>query len=271
MNLNKCDKVILVTGASRGIGRQAAIWAGRAGAKVAACARSYPELEQLVAELPGTETFIRAIDIASPADTQLFVNQAAEQFGRLDVLINNAGCLGPAHRLADTDLNDWVKAVDVNVIGCASAAQAAIPWLRQTKGTIVQVVSGAGAQPIPSFSSYCITKAAVIMLARVIAAEEPSITSLCYSPGETNTDMQKHIRAADIPEPWRSYFSQAYNQNRLISPETAGRTLAWLGLTANSELSGKTAYAENEDLNRQAEAWFAARLPESQTAALPDC
>lgn len=249
--------VVLLTGASRGIGAEAARALAARGARLALAARSGAALQALAADLP-TEVFAQALDVADPAAAASFVRQVLERFGRLDALVNNAAVLGPMGPTADADPDEWRRAVEVNLLGPLVLSQQALPALRESRGRLVQVSTGAAVQPIPHFGAYCATKAALTHLARVLALEEPRVVSLCFSPGVVDTDMQGQIRrdaAPRMPEPWGSFFLDVHRKGALQRPETAGRILAWLALEAPPEWTGQVVDGDDPNLQARASRW----------------
>jgi len=253
----KNSPVVLLTGASRGIGAGAARALAARGAKLALLARSEEALKALAGELP-TEVLLGALDVTDQEATARFVRQALERFGRLDALVNNAGILGPTGPTAETDLAEWRRAVEVNLLAPLTLTRCALGALRESRGRVIQVSTGAAVQPLPHFGAYCATKAGLTQLARVLALEEPAVTTLCFSPGVVDTGMQEKIRreaAPRMPEPWGRFFLDLPRQGGLQSPESAGLTLAWLALEAPREWSGQMVDGADEKLRRQAEAW----------------
>lgn len=186
-------KVVMITGASRGIGAAAArVFAG-AGAKVVLLARG--EVETLAAEVGGLA--IRC-DVARWEEVQAAVSATVDRFGRLDVLVNNAGVIEPIARLSEADPAAWGAAVDVNLKGVFHGLRAAIPVM-QGGGTILTVSSGAAHRPLEGWSAYCSGKAGAAMLTRAAHLEEgPRLRIMGLSPGTVATEMQVKIRASGV-------------------------------------------------------------------------
>lgn len=184
-------KVVLITGASRGIGSAAIQVFRAAGAKVVALARS---------GTAGADLDLRA-DVADAGQMQAAVDAAVARFGRLDVLVNNAGVIEPIARLRDADPAEWGRAVDVNLKGVFHGIRAALPVMRaQGGGTVITVSSGAATNPYEGWSAYCAAKAGALMLTRALHLEEAAngIRALGLSPGTVATQMQVSIRASGI-------------------------------------------------------------------------
>lgn len=193
-------KVVAITGASRGIGAAAARVFAAAGAKVALLARSEREIDALAAEIGPAALALRC-DVADWASVQQAVATVVQRFGRLDVLVNNAGTIDPIARLADVDPAAWGRAVDVNLKGVFHGLRAAIPVMRaQGSGTIITVSSGAARAALEGWSSYCAGKAGALMLSQAAHLEEGphGIRVLGLSPGTVATEMQVKIKASGI-------------------------------------------------------------------------
>ena len=168
------DRVAIVTGASRGIGRSIALGLAQAGAHVALTARKQPDLDAVAHEIAGLGR--RALPLAGhmarrPDIDRLFETTRRE-FGRLDILVNNAATNPVFGPLMEIEEEAWDKIMALNVKGYLFAAQrAAKPMLAAGKGAIVNVSSTGGLRASPGLGAYSVSKAAVIMLTRVLAKE----------------------------------------------------------------------------------------------------
>jgi NAD(P)-dependent dehydrogenase (short-subunit alcohol dehydrogenase family) len=168
------DRVAIVTGASRGIGRSIALGLAQAGAHVALTARKQPDLDAVAHEIAGLGR--RALPLAGhmarrPDIDRLFETTLRE-FGRLDILVNNAATNPVFGPLMEIEEEAWDKIMALNVKGYLFAAQrAAKPMLAAGKGAIVNVSSTGGLRASPGLGAYSVSKAAVIMLTRVLAKE----------------------------------------------------------------------------------------------------
>ncbi len=185
------DRVAVVTGAGRGIGRQVAIDLAAEGAHVVACARTAADLESLRAEATGPGSVVAVpIDVASNGAAAAVVSAAMESFGRLDVLVNNAGG-ATASRLDRMTDERWRAAFDVDFFAAADLSVAAVePMRRAGWGRIVNVASTYGREPDPAYAAYGAAKAALINLtksfARAYSAE--GVMTNCVVPGVTLTE-----------------------------------------------------------------------------------
>jgi len=193
------SKTILITGASRGIGEAAARHLGGLGVNVILAARSADAVKSIAADIGDNARGV-ACDVADYAQVKTAVDLAVSEFGRLDVLVNNAGLLEPVHRLADFDPDDWNKVIDVNVKGVFHGMHAAIPVMQsQGSGTIINISSGAAYNVLEGWSHYCASKAAVLQLTRSGQKEYgDTINCVGFSPGTVATDMQRIIKASGV-------------------------------------------------------------------------
>ena len=134
--------VVLLTGASRGIGAQAARALAARGARLALLARSEEALKALAGELP-TEVLLGALDVTDHEASARFVQETLQRFGRLDALINNAAVLGPTGPTSETDLARWRRTVEVNLLAPLALTRSALGALRDSQGRVIQVSTGA--------------------------------------------------------------------------------------------------------------------------------
>ena len=217
-------KVVVITGASRGIGAAAAKVFAAVGAKVVLMARSRGEIDALAAEI-GPQALALPCDVADWASVQDAVSKVVQVFGRLDILINNAGVIDPIAPLAIADPQAWGAGIDVNLKGVFHGMRAAIPVMRQQGGgTIITVSSGAARNAYEGWSSYCAGKAGALMLTQAAHLEEGAhgIRVLGLSPGTVRTEMQVKIKASGI-----NPVSQMDPADH-IPPEWPARALLWM-------------------------------------------
>ncbi len=235
---------IIVTGASRGLGRTIALELARQGCQITLNARSQDLLAQVQAEieaLGGQATFL-AGDISQPDVAERLVAAAVLAFGRLDGIINNAAVLEPLARIADSDPMAWQHNLEINVLGPYLLTQAALPYLRRTQGRVINISSGAAVRPTAGWSAYCSSKAALNMFTAVLAEEEPDLVALAVRPGVVDTAMQAILRAqghkAMKPEVYQRFIDY-YQRQALLPPEKPARSIAALALQAPLAWSGR--------------------------------
>lgn len=217
-------KVVVITGASRGIGAAAARGFAAAGARVVLLARNSAKIVDLAAEIGPAALALRC-DVADWSAVQTAMQAAVTRFGRVDVLINNAGVIDPIARLAEADPLVWGQAMDINLKGVFHGMRAVLPLMRaQGAGTIITVSSGAAMNPIEGWSAYCASKAGALMLTRMAHLEEAAhgIRVLGLSPGTVATDMQVKIKASGVNAVSQLDFSVH------IPAEWPARALLWM-------------------------------------------
>ena len=239
-------KVVVITGASRGIGAAAVRQFAAAGARVAALARSWPAIEALAGQV-GAQVMPIVCDVSSWPQTSAAMEAVLAKWGRIDVLVNNAGQIEPIARIADAAPHDWAQAVQVNLAGAFHAIRAVLPHMKAAGGgTIINVSSGAATSPYEGWSAYCAAKAGVLMLTRSLHLEEgPAIRALGLSPGTVATDMQRRISASGI----NPVSGLAWEDH--IPPEWPARALVWMcGVEADPWL-GQDVRLRDEDIRRK--------------------
>jgi len=196
-------KVIIVTGASRGIGAAAAAALARAGAHLMLTARSAAQLDavgQSIARDGGTVA-AAACDVSDWASVQRLADDTQRRFGKIDALINNAGVIEPIATTGASDPAAWARNIQINLVGAYHAIRAVLPpMIAAGEGTIVNVSSGAAHNPLEGWSAYCSAKAGLAMLTRAVAQEHAAqgIRVFGFQPGTTDTDMQVIIRASGV-------------------------------------------------------------------------
>ena len=193
-------KVALITGASRGIGAETARLFAKQGAQVALLARSGDSIADLAGEI-GDAALAVPCDVARFWEVDQAVQATVAAFGRLDIVINNAGVIEPVSRLAEADPDRWNDVIDINFKGVFHGMRAALPMMLEAgQGTILTIGSGAAHNPIEGWSHYCSSKAGALMLTRMVHKEygEAGIRAISLSPGTVATQMQREIKASGV-------------------------------------------------------------------------
>ncbi|KUI34609.1 SDR family oxidoreductase [Mycobacterium sp. GA-2829] len=198
------SKVVVITGASSGIGAAAGRLLAQRGARVVLGARRGDHLERLAAEIrdAGGTVAVRPTDVTRLDDVRLLVDLAVAEFGRLDVMINNAG-VGRIGPIADLDVDGWSEMIDVNLRGVLHGIAAAMPvFRRQGRGHFVTTVSTSGLKIVPAQGVYAATKNAVRTVLEALRQESTDgvIRTTAISPGFVNTDMDDAIADSALRE-----------------------------------------------------------------------
>ena len=219
-------RVALVTGASSGIGVAVAEALAGAGASVLMAARREERLREIVAriEASGGVARFRTTDVSRREDVESLAREARERWGRIDVLVNNAGVM-PLSPVASLRVDDWERMVDVNVKGVLYGIAAVLPaMLDQGGGHIVNVGSVAGRRPFPGGTVYAATKFAVRALSAGIQLElsaERGIRITDIQPGVVATELMDHIPSEEI----RDRFDGTWDDRRRLRPEDVARAV----------------------------------------------
>ena len=188
-------KVVAITGASSGIGEAAARHLAGVGARVVLGARRTDRLAALAGEIraAGGTASLRALDVTNLSDVQDFVAQAVSEFGRLDVIVNNAGVM-PLSPLSALKVDEWNRMIDVNIRGVLNGIAASLPVMtEQGRGQIVNLSSIGGHAVSPTAAVYCATKFAVRAISDGLRQETDRIRVSVISPGVTESELADTI------------------------------------------------------------------------------
>jgi 3-oxoacyl-[acyl-carrier protein] reductase len=235
-------RAVLVTGASRGIGRAVALAFAAAGERVAVHHRDSPELaEQTRAALAGDGHTVVRGDLADPEAVRSFVAAAAEALGGIDVLVNNAAVFAPRHPPAEVTYEQWQQAwsriVGVNLLGAANATFCALPHLRRSRsGRVVNVSSRGAFRGEPEVPAYGATKAALNALGQslALALAGDGIAVSTVAPGFVETDMTN----ADLKAPRGAGIRAQSPFNRVARPEEVAAAVLYLASAEAEWASG---------------------------------
>jgi NAD(P)-dependent dehydrogenase (short-subunit alcohol dehydrogenase family) len=192
------DKIAIVTGAGRGIGRAIALTFARQGASVVIISRTESELEEtkyLIESSRGNVLSIQA-DVSSEEEVEKMRQAVLAQFGKIDILVNNAGVLGPIGPLFENDVNQWINTININLIGTFLCTKAVIPtMIKESCGKIINLSGGGATSPRPFFSAYAASKCAVVGLTSTLAEELKAynIQVNAISPGAVYTRIHEEV------------------------------------------------------------------------------
>ncbi|MDX3240045.1 SDR family NAD(P)-dependent oxidoreductase [Streptomyces sp. ME03-5709C] len=180
-------RVVIVTGASSGIGRATAIAMAEAGARVLGVGRRQSALEEIAGLHPGISTLV--VDVRLEEAPELIIGAAVDRWGQLDVLVNNAGATARVS-LDEVTRERVADLFDLNVVAPTMLAQAALPHLRSSKGSIINISSTYGHRPQPGAAHYAASKAALEQLTRTWAVElaQDGVRVNCVAPGPTESE-----------------------------------------------------------------------------------
>jgi NADP-dependent 3-hydroxy acid dehydrogenase YdfG len=225
MSNNIEGKVVVITGASSGLGKATARHLSAEGASVVLGARRVERLQSLADELTGSggKALAVATDVTDSDQVKRLVDAAVETYGRIDVMINNAGLM-PNSPLERLKLDDWDRTIDVNIKGMLYGIAAALPYMKQQKaGHFINVSSVAGHKVRAGGAVYAATKHAVRALSEALRQEvKPyNIRTTVISPGAVATELPDSITEPDVAENMRKVYEAA------IPPDSFARAVAF--------------------------------------------
>ncbi len=238
---------VLITGASRGIGAAAARAFAQAGAQVALVARSREAVADLAGEI-GAQALAIPCDVSRYWEVEAAVRATAEAFGKLDVLINNAGAIEPISQIETSDPDDWSHVIDINLKGVYYGMRAAMPiMLNAGGGTILTVSSGAAHNALEGWSQYCSSKAGAAMLTMCADKEARTrgIRAMGLSPGTVATEMQREIKASGINP------VSALEWEDHIPPEWPAQALLWMCSADADEFIGHEVSLRDPEIRKR--------------------
>ena len=212
------DKVVIITGASSGLGEATARRLAKNGAKLMLAARREERLKQLVADIQkdgGTAKY-EVIDVTNKSQVEALAKATHQAYERIDVLVNNAGLM-PLSPLDETKVDEWDKMVDVNIKGVLYAIAAVLPIMRQQKsGHIINISSVSGHKVFPGGTVYCATKFAVKAISEGIRLESNGeIRATNISPGAVDTELTNTISHEETAKNVKKMYSIAIDSDAI--------------------------------------------------------
>lgn len=233
------EKVVIVTGGTKGIGEGCVRVFREAGARVIFCARQEPEGVALMEELnrldaAGEAHFIRC-DVSRPDEIRHLIEATVERHGQIDCLINNAGWHPPHKPIDDFSLEEFRSLLDLNLVSIFAACKYALPYLRRTRGNIINMSSLVAVMGQLHATTYVATKGAITSFTKALAVDEAAhgVRVNSISPGNIYTPLwQEAIDAAPDPAQCRADGEAAQVLGRMGTPEEAGKLCLFLAAEA---------------------------------------
>jgi NAD(P)-dependent dehydrogenase (short-subunit alcohol dehydrogenase family) len=243
------NRSAIITGASRGLGFEIARKYLEAGANVTICARNATALDSAATQLRAIARRAHAVvavpaDVSRPADVAQLVDTALAEFGRLDILVNNAAVAGPSGAVETVAWEEWLRTFEINLLGSVLLSRAVLPHLKSARrGKIIQLSGGGATQPLPMLSAYAASKAAVIRFVETLAEETRPfhIDVNAIAPGALNTRMLDEFLAAGPERIGRDRYERSLRQKKDGGvPLSKGAELAvFLACDLSNGITGK--------------------------------
>jgi NAD(P)-dependent dehydrogenase (short-subunit alcohol dehydrogenase family) len=245
-------KVIIVTGAGRGIGREIAAACVREGARVALVSRTESQLSETASSLQSGGATVRTypLDVTDKQAVKAMVQDVEERIGPVDVLINNAGSFAAIGPVAEVDAETWLRDVTVNTFGPFLCSQAVLPgMLHRKQGIIINMIGGGTGNPFPYGSGYGSSKAALMRLTESMAAEvkDAGVTVLAMGPGLVRTTMTEYQVTSEAGKTWLPRIQTAFEEHRDVPPTLAAELAAELSTGNYNDFTGRV-FSAGEDL-----------------------
>ena len=221
-NYNFKNQVVIVTGASKGLGYEVAKYFLKYDSNLVICSRNLIEIKKAYEKLNRIKKKYQKIlylvtDVSSYDQVKKLINTTIKKFKRIDILINNAGIYGPKGDIEKISWNEWVKAIEVNLFGSVQLCRVVIPYFKKrNKGKIIQLSGGGAASPLPLISSYAVSKAAVVRFVENLSEElkDYNIDINAVAPGPLNTGMLEEVLKAGPKRVGKNFFNESVKQKK---------------------------------------------------------
>lgn len=243
----------LITGGSQGLGKAIAEQFLAEGANVVLCARNEKELNtartELSAKFPSQKILSKACDVSDEAQVNALAAFALEELGSVDALVLNAGVYGPMGPTESVDLNEWRRAIDINLFGVLLPCRALIPNFKKAgRGKIVVLSGGGATNPLPNISSYAASKAAVVRLMETLAEELRThhVDVNAIAPGALATRLVDEVLAAGPDKVGAAFFekNKQWKEKGATPLELGAKLAAYLASAESNGITGKLISAQ---------------------------
>lgn len=237
-------QVALVTGGGRGIGRAITQTLAAAGAVVAVLSRSTKELSETVrlVEQEGGRAAAYPADVTDEQAIQGAIHAIEQSLGPIDLLVNNAGTPKPLAPFAESDVTEWWRGMEVNLLGPIICTRHVLPgMISRHRGRIINISSGAGAMAMTHFSSYVCSKTALVRFTECLALENSphGIAVFAIAPGTVQTAMTEYSLTSSEGQKWLPWFKRLFDEGFTVPPERPASLVLELASGRADSLTGR--------------------------------
>ncbi len=249
LKFNFKNKVVIVTGASKGLGYNVSKSFLKSGANLVICSRNLNEIKNTFIKLKkfkrkNQKIMYRKTDISIFSEVKSLINNALKKFKRIDVLVNNAGVYGPKGKVENVDWNEFLKTININLLGSIYLCRELIPYFKKNKkGKIIQLSGGGATSPLPFISAYATSKAAVVRFIENLSEELRgyNIDVNAVAPGPLNTRMLDEVIKAGPKKVGKEFFRKSLMQKKNGGTpfNKVDKLILFLASTHSDGISGK--------------------------------
>jgi NAD(P)-dependent dehydrogenase (short-subunit alcohol dehydrogenase family) len=253
--MNLKNRVAVITGANRGLGESIARAFAQAGAGLLLSARDGELMQRVAEDISRSATQPvewMCGDVSKSADIDAIRDRAVHKFGHVDILVNNAGVYGPIGLFEEADWQEWCEALQINLFGTVAMSRAIVPLMkRQQYGKVINLSGGGATAPLPRFTAYAASKAAVVRFTETIAEELRSshIDVNAIAPGALNTRLLDQILDAGPDRAGEDFYRRSVKQREEggASLELAAELAVFLASAESDGITGKLISAMWDD------------------------
>jgi len=247
------NKVVIITGAGRGIGQVIALKFAQEGANVIVASLLNLEVKETLEKInkfKGDNLGIK-VDISDHEDVRRMIKRTIQKFGKIDVLVNNAGVQGEISTIINSSVSKWLNPIKINLFGTFLCAKEVLPYMiKRKKGKIINFSGGGATSSRPNFSAYACSKTAIVRLTEILSDEvkKYNIQVNAISPGAVNTKMlEETLKAGKKAGKKEMIEAKKQLKNGGTSPEKAAELILFLASDKSDKLSGKLISAKWDD------------------------
>jgi len=249
MSISLAGRTAIITGANQGFGQVLARAFVQAGASVMLCARTEAKLVEVVTDLrplcgAGQQVLAMPADVSKREEADELVSSAFAAFSRVHILVNNAGVYGPKGPIERVDWDDWIRTININLLGSILTVRALLPHLRaQHYGKIIQLSGGGATSPLPFISAYAASKAGIVRFMETLAEEvrADGIDVNSIAPGALNTRLLDEVLEAGPDKVGEAFYDRALRQKSEggAPPERGAALAVFLASSQSDGITGK--------------------------------